>query len=62
MTPADKIIAELRKWGSLTDDVIAGLTQLSPAVELRVRRALRRRGLVRRVKVRGGRMAWRVTT
>ena len=59
MAPERKIIAALTRYGSLSDDLIAGLAGIPSRVELAARRRLVRRGAVQRGKVFSGRMAWR---
>jgi hypothetical protein len=62
MTPSNetRVIAQLRRYGALTDDLIARLTGLPQYIERAARRRLVRRGEVVAYKVFSGRMAWRV--
>jgi hypothetical protein len=62
MTPSNetRVIAQLRRYGALTDDLIARLAGLPLYIAKAARRRLVRSGVVVAHKVLGGRMAWKL--
>jgi cell division protein FtsB len=55
-----RVIAQLRRYGALTDDLIAKLADLPPYIAKAARRRLVRRGEIVRRMVFHGRVSWKL--